>query len=102
MAWNTFLAVIPLVMSLWLFRGRRAARQPAAWHDRFVLVPIAYVHSRSWDLSGRFPRFNSWDVITDPLRLLAYVVRMVGQAQSVAMMGLTFGAIALRYWLLNI
>jgi uncharacterized membrane protein len=178
MAWNTFLAVIPLVMSLWLFRGRRAGRRPAAWRLDwwiglavfiaflpnapyvltdiihlvrfiregaplgiivFVLVPQYlvfmligieayvislinaghYLRQRGWghwvsaaEISlhalcavgiylGRFPRFNSWDIITDPLRLLAYVAKMVGQPQSVAMIVLTFGAIAFLYWLLK-
>ncbi len=155
MAWNTFLAVIPLVMSLWLFRGRRAGRRPAAWrldwwiglavfiaflpNAPYVLTDIIhlvrfireeayvislinaghYLRQRGWghwvsaaEISlhalcavgiylGRFPRFNSWDIITDPLRLLAYVAKMVGQPQSVAMIVLTFGAIAFLYWLLK-
>ncbi|MEL6816492.1 MAG: DUF1361 domain-containing protein, partial [Cyanobacteria bacterium J06598_3] len=146
MLWNTFLAVIPWILSCWLFRGKgsgvrrvswwiglvvfvaflpnapyvltdiihlvRMIKEGASiWTITFILVPQylifmllgteAYVLSlinlghylqkqgqARWVLSaelglhalcaigiylGRFPRFNSWDIVTGPGRLLGYV-----------------------------
>ncbi|MEM8505322.1 MAG: DUF1361 domain-containing protein [Cyanobacteria bacterium P01_D01_bin.1] len=171
MAWNTFLAVVPMVASLWLFRRPRAARRRLDWWVGlivfvaflpnapyvltdiihfirfiregatlgtvvFVLVPQYlifmligieaytislinmghYLRQQGWRNQvsaaelllhalcaigiylGRFPRFNSWDLITDPINLLRYVAQMVRQPQSLAVIVLTFGVIAMLYW----
>ena len=47
---------------------------------------------------GRFPRFNSWDIITDPHRLALYVVRELLQPEPIVIVLITFVAIAALYW----
>lgn len=172
MAWNTFLALIPLGLSLWLFGSRssrhliwwaalatfvaflpnapyvltdiihliRQIRQGAAiWIITFVLLPQyflfmligteAYVLSlinlrrylakqgyRRWttvaELSlhalcalgiylGRFPRFNSWDVLTRPHGLLTYMLNEFTQPKPLAIVLLTFAGISVLYGLLK-
>ena len=171
MLWNTFLAVIPFVLSLWLFLGKgsgkrrvswwiglvifvaflpnapyvltdikhivRFIREGAAiWTITFVLVPQYFIfmlvgtecyvaslmnmghYLRKHNLArwvlpaelslhalcavgiylGRFPRFNSWDIISNPGGLLAFIGRDLFKPQPVAVMLLTFAGIALLYW----
>ncbi|MEL6940492.1 MAG: DUF1361 domain-containing protein [Cyanobacteria bacterium J06598_1] len=171
MPWNTFLAVIPFVLSLWLFRGKgsgvrrltwwiglavfvaflpnapyvltdiihlvRLIREGAPlWIIVFVLVPQylifmlvgveAYVGSlvnlghylrqqgqQRWVLPaehvlhalcaigiylGRFPRFNSWDIVTGPHRVAMYLVKALLTPRIFAVMLLTFVVIAAVYW----
>ena len=171
MMWNTFLALIPLVLSQWLFRGKGSGVRrvswwiglvmfvaflpnapyvltdiihlvkfikggAAIWTITFVLVPQflifmligteAYVVSLinvghylrkqgwgQWTLAaeislhalcsigiflGRFPRFNSWDLITGPQRLLLYIGQELIKPQPIAVMLVTFLGIAVIYW----
>lgn len=174
MLWNTFLAVIPWILSCWLFRGKGAGVRRVSWWIglvvfvaflpnapyvltdiihlvrmikegasiwtiTFILVPQylifmllgteAYVLSlinlghylrkqgqARWVLIaelglhalcaigiylGRFPRFNSWDIVTGPGRLLGYVASLFMQPQPLAVMLVTFVGIAVIYWLLK-
>ncbi|MBE9064522.1 DUF1361 domain-containing protein [cf. Phormidesmis sp. LEGE 11477] len=188
MLWNTFLALIPLVLSLWLFRfsdvpfeardcssadslntplGIRRLSwwlgcalfiaflpnapyvltdiihlvsfiQSGASLPTIVLILIpqylifmligteAYVLSlinlgrylvkrgwRQWVLAaeltlhllcaigiylGRFPRFNSWDIVTGPQRLVLYVLRDLLRPEPMMIILVTFVVIAALYW----
>ncbi len=171
MLWNTFLALIPFGLSLWLFRRRSSAdRQPIWWIGFVVLVAFlpnapyvltdiihlvrfiregvslwtvvlvlipqylifmligteAYVASLlnlghylhrhgygKWVLAtelsahalcaigiylGRFPRFNSWDIVTEPHRVVAYLFKALLEPWPLAVMLITFVAIAVVYW----
>ncbi len=179
MIWNTFLALIPWVLSLWLFRVsevlpvRNRTSDVRRWiwwigcalfvaflpNAPYVLTDIihlvsfiqegaslptivlvlipqyllfmligmeAYVSSlmnlgrylakRGWgrwvlpaELTlhmlcavgiylGRFPRFNSWDIITGPQRLILYVVRDLLQPEPITIILITFMIIAALYW----
>jgi uncharacterized membrane protein len=171
MVWNTFLALIPWVVSLWIFRGRGSAVRRVSWwvglavfiaflpNAPYVLTDIihlvrgirrgaemwtvvliwmpqyflfmligfeAYVLSLinmghylkkqglgRWvgpaELTlhalcavgiylGRFPRFNSWDLITGPKRLLLHISQELLHPEPVAIMLVTFGVIVALYW----
>lgn len=175
MLWNTFLALIPWVISLWIFRGRGTGRRRVSWwiglaafivflpNAPYVLTDIihlvrfiredaaiwtialiwlpqyllfmligseAYVLSlinlghylkkqglhRHWAIAaelslhalcalgiylGRVPRFNSWDVVTHPGHIGAFVMQNVLRPQPLAAMVATGGVIAVMYWLLK-
>ena len=171
MLWNTFLALIPFVLSLWLFRGKgsgvrrlswwialvifvaflpnapyvltdiihivRFIREGASmWTIVLVLVPQyllfiligveAYVASlvnlghylrrHQWErwiipaeftlhalcaigiFLGRFPRFNSWVIISGPHRLIIYLIKALLNPEYLAVMAITFVIIAAIYW----
>ena len=171
MAWNTFLAIIPWAISLWIFRGRGSGvrrigwwlgfaifiaflpnapyvltdiihlvkfiRQGASmwtivfiWMPQFFLFMLigteAYVLSlinmgeylrrhgcARWISAvelgvhalctlgiyiGRVPRFNSWDLLTNPLGVVRFIANEMFHTQSLAMMFVCFSAIALIYW----
>ena len=171
MLWNTFLALIPFVLSLWLFRGKGSGVRRLSWWIGFVvfvaflpnapyvltdiihivrfiregapmwtivlvLIPQyllfiligveAYVASlvnlghylrkqrrEKWILPteltlhalcaigiflGRFPRFNSWDILTGPHRLMMYLVRALLNPEYLGVMAITFTIIAALYW----
>jgi uncharacterized membrane protein len=171
MVWNTFLALIPWVVSLWIFRGRGAGVRRVSWwiglvvfiaflpNAPYVLTDIihlvrgirrgaemwtvvliwipqyflfmligfeAYVLSLvnlghylkkqgqgRWvgaaELTlhglcavgiylGRFPRFNSWDVITGPKRLLIHILKVLPHLEPIAIILVTFTIIAVLYW----
>ena len=171
MAWNTFLAVIPWAISLWIFRGRGSSKRNVAWwigfavfvaflpNAPYVLTDIihlvkfirqgasmwtivfiwmpqfflfmligmeAYVLSlinlsrylckqgyTRWTGAvelgvhalcvfgiylGRVPRFNSWDLLTNPMSIVRFIANDMFQPQALAMMFVAFCAIALIYW----
>lgn len=182
MAWNIFLALIPLVLSFWLFRkftprltwkGKIKDRLPSivwgigcliflaflpnapyvlsdirdmvydirqvdsAWQVSLILLPqylfymvigfVAYVLSlmnighylrkqglRQWILPaelsvhvlcaigiyiGRFKRFNSWDIVSQPHALGTTVIDEMIAKRPFAVMILTFLLISGLYWL---
>ncbi len=171
MVWNTFLALIPWVLSLWLFRRRstnarrvswwvglaifiaflpnapyvltdiihlvRFIREGAAlptivliWMPQFFLFlligSLAYVLSlinlgqylsrqgqRQWVSAtemglhllcafgiylGRVPRFNSWDLLHQPERVVSFIAHDLWQPQPLAFILVTFVTIAAIYW----
>lgn len=171
MVWNTFLALIPWVLSLMIFKGRGANRRhvlwwigsaifvaflpnapyvltdvihlvrfiregAAMWTVVFILMPQYFlfmlIGSEAYALSlmnlgqylrrqgkgrwvsameigfhalcafgiylGRVPRFNSWDLISNPGQILSFITRDIWQPQPLAVMLVTFLAIALIYW----
>lgn len=170
MVWNTFLAVIPLGLSLWLFRlpGRRRLlwwvgvavflaflpnspyvltdiihlvndirHSHSIWVITLVLFPVyllvmavgfeAYVMSiinvgyylerqgwKRWILPseliihalcaigiylGRFNRFNSWDILTQPDELVSSMVNELSNKRPLVIIVVTFGVITGMYWL---
>lgn len=177
MLWNTFLAVIPWVISLWIFSGRRghsSGRRRIGWWLGFVIFiaflpnapyvltdvihPVRYIRegvampivtfvlipqfflfiwagceaytlalinfghylrrqgwekwSSAMELSlhglcafgiylGRFPRFNSWDLLTNPGSIVTFIVQEMWKLKPLITMGGFFCAIALVYWLLK-
>ena len=176
MLWNTFLAIIPFALSLWLFRGRASSASRSSimrlswwvglctfvaflpnapyvmtdiihlvrfiregaplWTVVLVLIPQylifilvgveAYVASlinlghylrrhgrRQWirpaeltlhalcaigSYLGRFPRFNSWDIVTGPHRVAVYLVKALLTPESLAVMVVTAVIITAVYW----
>lgn len=171
MLWNTFLALIPFVLSLWLFRGRGSGVRRLSWwiglivfvaflpnapyvltdiihivrfiregapmwtivlvlipqYLLFILVGVEayvaslvnlghYLHKQrqsKWILPaeltlhalcaigiflGRFPRFNSWDIVTGPHRLAGYLVSALFNLEYLGVMAITFVIIATLYW----
>ena len=174
MVWNSFLALIPLFLSFWLFRDRTDHARPIAWWLGFmvfvaflpnapyvltdiihlvkdirggasmwaialILVPqyflfislgvIAYTLSlvhlgrylcregkSRWVLPteltlhaltsvgiylGRFPRFNSWDLLTRPMAILSDVLSLLTSKWPLAVMIGTFLILTVLYWLLK-
>lgn len=168
MVWNSFLAFIPLVLSVWLFRGRgrrswgwwlgaatwlaflpnapyvltdlihlvKDIRQVhSIWLITLVLVPQyllfmgfgfqAYVVSLMnlghylrrqgadrwvWPTElvlhgltaigiylGRFPRFNSWDILTRPDALVTGVLQDLLNRRPLLITALTFAILVLLY-----
>jgi len=171
MLWNTFLALIPFVLSLWLFRGRGSGDRRVSWWIGFVIfmafLPNApyvltdiihlvgfiqegaalwtvvlvlipqylifmligteayvaslvnlghYLHKQGWGrwvstaelvvhalcaigiFLGRFPRFNSWDIITGPHRVVVFLFKALLDPWSLPVMVVTFIVIAAIYW----
>jgi uncharacterized membrane protein len=168
MAWNSFLAFIPLVLSLWLFRGR-GRRSPLWWamagvwlaflpNAPYILTDIIHlvhdvrrIHSiwiitlivvpqyflfmafglQAYSISvmnlghylqrqglgrwicpaevvihglcavgiylGRFPRFNSWDLVLAPHSVVLGLVHSMTQPRSLGIMVVTFTVLALVY-----
>jgi uncharacterized membrane protein len=172
MTWNLFLAFIPLVLSVWLFRTKRGrswvwwlgfsvfyAFLPNApylltdiihliddirsiqsiWMITLVLIPVyfivifagfqAYVISlinlgyylhrigkSKWILGielithalnavgiywGRFLRFNSWDLITQPDAILTRGVEEILGKQPLVILTITFVILWSLYWLMK-
>ncbi|MFE4108272.1 DUF1361 domain-containing protein [Almyronema epifaneia] len=172
MAWNSFLALIPLFLSVWLFRRRRL--KSIAWviglitfiaflpnapyvltdiihlvHDirygysiwiiALVLVPqyllFMFIGFQAYVISlinlgyflrlrglgryllptelfihmlsavgiylGRFHRFNSWDILTQPEPLISSLWHTLLAQRPAAIMLITFGVISVLYWLLK-
>lgn len=170
MSWNLFLAVIPLALSVWLFRWRRGgswlwwlgflvfyAFLPNApylltdvihliddirtinsvWIITLVLIPVYvivilagfeayvlslinlgyYLHRQGksqwiWAAElithalsavgiylGRFLRFNSWDFITQPDRLLTSIVEDLFGKQPLVIITVTFIVVTGLYWI---
>lgn len=171
MVWNTFLAIIPWAISLWIFKGRGSGVRRVGWwlgfaafiaflpNAPYVLTDIihlvkfirqgasmwtivfiwmpqyflfmligteAYVlslinmgdylrkqgHAR-WVSAmeigvhalcvfgiylGRVPRFNSWDLVTNPMSIVNFIGTEMFRPQALAMMAVAFCAIALIYW----
>ncbi|MEB3272806.1 MAG: DUF1361 domain-containing protein [Prochlorothrix sp.] len=173
MAWNSFLAFIPLVLSFWLFRGRgrrsllwwvgaaiglvflpnapyvltdvihlvQDIRQVhSIWIITLVLIPQyllfmgfgfqAYVVSLMnlghylrrqgagrWVVPteillhgltaigiylGRFPRFNSWDIVTRPDALVSQVMDDLLAQRPLLIMAVTFGVLVILYGLTKV
>ena len=67
--------------------------------DRWVLPAELAIHllCAIGIYLGRFPRFNSWDILSRPGRLLVYLVQDLTQPQPIAVMLLTFAGIAALY-----
>lgn len=170
--WNLFLAFIPLALSFWLFRGRRArsftwwlgfvtflAFLPNApyiltdiihliydvrairsvWIVTIVVFPLhllfiasgfeAYILSllnmgyylyrigkSQWILAaeliihalcavgiylGRFPRFNTWDIVTQPDALVETVIDDLTGKRPLVVIFLTFVITTVLYWLVK-
>ncbi|WNZ24113.1 DUF1361 domain-containing protein [Leptolyngbya sp. NK1-12] len=172
--WNLFLAVIPLVLSFWLFRRPKISRTfvwwlvwvvflaflPNApylltdiihlirgtragismWVVGLILIPLhitailggfaAYVvslinqgyylrkqgASRTiiWAVEllmhllcaigvyiGRFRRFNSWDLVTEPGNVLITTLDDLTSKQPVAVMAITFVILTVFYWIMK-
>ncbi|MEM6599112.1 MAG: DUF1361 domain-containing protein [Cyanobacteria bacterium P01_C01_bin.69] len=171
MLWNTFLALIPFGLSLWLFRKRGAGHNRIGWWVGFavfmaflpnapyvltdiihlvrfiregvelwtvvlVLIPQylifmligieayvaslvnlgSYLRKRGygrWILTselvihalcaigiylGRFPRFNSWDLVTAPHQVALYLVKALLTPRSLLIILVTFAVITVVYW----
>lgn len=47
---------------------------------------------------GRFPRFNSWDILTNPGRLATYIAQDLLRLEPIAITLVTFVVIAALYW----
>ena len=174
MIWNLFLAVIPWVLSLWLFRSAKSAKRgvlwwlgvavfvaflpnapyiltdvihlvdfirkgAAMWTIVFILIPQyfvfmllgteAYVLSlinlgrylkeqkkphwikpTEWVLHalcafgiylGRVPRFNSWELLTNPGQIVSFIAKDIWQPPAAAAMLVTFVTLVGVYWLLK-
>jgi uncharacterized membrane protein len=172
--WNSFLAIIPLVISIWLFRRRKISRSfvwwlalvvfiaflPNApymltdiihlirgiragvsiWVIALAFIPLhllailggfeAYVISvinaghylrklgatrtMVWTIEvlihalcalgiylGRFRRFNSWDLVTDPGNIVATTVDDLTSKQPVAVVVITFVILTVFYWVMK-
>jgi uncharacterized membrane protein len=170
MLWNGFLAFIPLVLSIWLFRGR-GSRSILWWvgfatfmaflpNAPYVLTDIIHlVHNIRWVESiwiiilvlvpqylifmlsgfqayvislinlgyylqqrglqrlivateilihglcaigiylGRFPRFNSWDILTKPDTLVVGAIDQLLGKRPLLIVAITFVIITVLYWL---
>lgn len=46
-------------------------------HELLFIYPIMWLNALGVYI-GRYPRFNSWDIITNPFGLSAYILRMLG------------------------
>lgn len=172
-AWNLFLAFIPLVLSFWLFRPRtdrrsyiwwivfavyfaflpnapylltdiihliRGIREGfSAWIITLIFIPLhlfaiiagteAYVISlinqgnyvkrqlsTKWVIwselithalcavgiyIGRFQRFNSWDLVTDPDNVLLTTINELASKRPVLVMFITFVVLTVIYWVMK-
>ncbi|XWK90656.1 MAG: DUF1361 domain-containing protein [Phormidium sp.] len=172
-AWNLFLAFIPLVLSFWLFRRRSNARSwlwwvlflvyaaflpnapylltdiihlirgiregYSAWVITLIFIPLhlfaiiagteAYVISlinqgnylkrqlsEKWVVwselithalcavgiyMGRFQRFNSWDLVTDPDNVLLTTINDLTSKRPVLVMFITFAVLTVLYWIMK-
>jgi uncharacterized membrane protein len=170
MTWNSFLALIPLGVSLWIFRAHQGVRHLGWWlglavfvaflpNAPYVLTDIihlvlairegapmwivvlvlmpqyfvfmllgfeAYVLSlinlghylsqqgyRRWVVwaefalhglcalgiyLGRFPRFNSWDLLTNPRRLISFMAHDIARPWPILVILITAVVIAAFYW----
>lgn len=171
MLWNTFLAAIPWVISLWIFKGRGSSRRRVSWWIGFVIFiaflpnapyvltdiihPVRYIREgvamptiaavlipqfflfilvgcelytlallnfgqylrrQGWHRQilpmelvlhglcsfgiylGRFPRFNSWDLLTNPGSIARFIVYEMTKPEPIAVMVMMFVAIAVVYW----
>ncbi|MEL7050356.1 MAG: DUF1361 domain-containing protein [Cyanobacteria bacterium J06588_5] len=171
MLWNEFLALIPFVLSLWLFRRKGTSIRRLGWwiglavfvaflpNAPYVLTDIIhivkfiregtpmwtvvlvlvpqylifmligveayvaalvnmghYLTKQGWSrwvlpaelllhtlcaigiYIGRFPRFNSWDLVTVPHKVLLYTIRALLNPESLAVMMITALIIAAVYW----
>jgi uncharacterized membrane protein len=45
-------------------------------HELFFIYPIMWLNALGVYI-GRYPRFNSWDIITNPVGLSAYILKML-------------------------
>lgn len=109
--WIITLALIPLyllfmivgfqayVLSL-MHMGDYMRRQGLG---RFILVSEFVVHALSaiGIYLGRFLRFNSWDIITNPQMLVNSVMEDLMAKRPVLVMLITFVVISVLYWLMK-
>lgn len=172
-AWNLFLAFIPLVLSFWLFRRKRNYRSYiwwivfavyfaflpnapylltdiihlirgiregySAWIITLVFIPLhlfaiiagmeAYVISlinqgnylkrqlsAKWVIwselithalcavgiyMGRFQRFNSWDLVTDPDNVVLTTINDLTSKRPILVMFITFVVLTVVYWVMK-
>jgi len=172
MSWNLFLAFVPLALSFWLFRRKRARswlwwlgflvffaflpnapyvltdvihlidqirRINSVWLITLIVIPVyalyilagfeAYVLSLinldyylkrlrlgRWILEaeliahalsavgiylGRFLRFNTWDLITEPDALATNVVVNLAGKRPLVIIGITFIIVVSLYWIMK-
>lgn len=71
-AWNGLLLGIISVrqMEKLFFAGR------PSMNTYFFVYPVMLLNSLGVFV-GRYPRYNSWDIISDPIKLVLYITRMV-------------------------
>ncbi|QQE66879.1 hypothetical protein GFS31_35830 [Leptolyngbya sp. BL0902] len=50
---------------------------------------------------GRFIRFNSWDLVTDPLDVLTDTLNILTSRRPLAVVIVTFGVLTVLYWLMK-
>lgn len=50
---------------------------------------------------GRFIRFNSWDLVTDPLDVLTYTLNVLTSKRPLAVVVITFAILTVLYWLMK-
>ena len=83
-----------------LLLGRRMKQQGQGWLILPLEILILSVSAFGMYI-GRFDRFNSWNVVTDPEKLMNHTLNEIALQRPQAIIAVFFGAISVLFYLLK-
>lgn len=92
-----FAAYVISLINLGYYLRKQGARRLIVWAAELLVHLLCAIGV----FMGRFRRFNSWDLVTDPGDVLATTLDDLTSKRPVAMIALTFMILTVFYWVMK-